>query len=105
MEVLVIFGGIALLLAGFGVYIWKKEAVHLLSNFSNDMDRIRDRKGLARWAGIFIIAISLILFIEGVLIWRYDGTEYEIVPVVATLPVISLLTVVYLAGGQRYLDP
>ncbi|WP_247237696.1 DUF3784 domain-containing protein [Telluribacter sp. SYSU D00476] len=104
MEVLLIFGAIALLLVGLGIYIWKKEATYLLANFPRDPQQIRDRKGLARWAGLFLIILAGVLLLEGVLLWQLKDSRYELVPVVVMIPAVSLLTVLFLIGGQRYIE-
>lgn len=104
MEVLFIFGVIALLLVGLGIYIWKKEATYLLANFPKDPQQIRDRKGLSRWAGLYLIILAGILMLERVLLWQLADSRYEMVPVVVMIPTVSLLTVLFLVGGQRYIE-
>lgn len=102
MMLLIIFGLTSLLLIGMGIYIRKKNAIWLLSNFSED--RVRDKAGMARWASLFLYLFAGIFFIFGYGIFKYQGTAYEIVPVFVLIPCILLLTVLYLTGGQRFLN-
>ncbi|HEV7347436.1 DUF3784 domain-containing protein [Telluribacter sp.] len=104
MEVLLIFGLIALFLVGLGIFIWKKEATYLLANFPKDPRQIRDPKGLARWAGLFLLMLAGIMLLEGFLLWKLEGTRYELVPAVVMIPVVSLLTILFLVGGQRFIS-
>jgi hypothetical protein len=103
METLLLFGAIAALVAGLGIFIWAKEATWLLANFPKEPGTIRDRKGLARWAGLFLLTLAVLLLLEGVLLWQLQGTRYELVPVVVLVPVVGLLTVGFLVGGQRFI--
>lgn len=103
MEILIIFGATSLCLVGTGIYIWKKEAIHLLSNFPKDPERIKDRPGLARWAGLFLIFIASLLATQGFLIQWLDETPYALVPLAAGIPLIGLSAVIYMVGGQKYL--
>ncbi|TDB69126.1 DUF3784 domain-containing protein [Arundinibacter roseus] len=104
MEIILILGCVAILVAGLGIYIWKKEATNLLSNFPKDPSKIRDRKGLARWAGQFLLVLSILLFLEGVAIYTYDNTPYEWLPIAVFIPLTSLLTIGFLVGGQRFIQ-
>lgn len=48
MADLWIIGGLGCLLIGLGVFIWKKQALYLLSNFLHDPNKLTDPAGLAR---------------------------------------------------------
>jgi len=102
MKEIYIFGITGSFLIGLGVFIWKKQAIYLLSNFPRDPNELTDPKGLARWAGIFIICIGLIFFISGGLVVWLKGTEYEPLTIVFLLISTFLLTITYLIGGQRF---
>lgn len=103
MAELYIFGITGSLLVGLGLFIWKKQAVHLLSNFPHDSTQLTDTKGLARWAGTFIILIGGIFFISGGLAWWLKDTKYESLIIVFLLLSTFLLTIIYLIRGQRFL--
>ncbi|NBB23376.1 DUF3784 domain-containing protein [Runella sp. CRIBMP] len=102
MKEIYIFGITGSFLIGLGVFIWKKQAIYLLSNFPRDPNELTDPKGLARWAGIFIIFIGLIFFISGGLTMWLKGTKYELLTIVFLLISTFLLTITYLIGGQRF---
>ncbi|GAB2763264.1 hypothetical protein GCM10027275_00310 [Rhabdobacter roseus] len=104
MDGLIIFGLIALVLAGVGTFIWTKEATYLLANFPKDPAQIRDRKGLARWAGTFLWVLAGVFLLEGYLVWKFHQTKYELVPLVVLIPVVSLVTVIFLVLGQRFVN-
>lgn len=97
-----IFGITGSLLVGLGLFIWKKQAIYLLSNFPHDPHKLTDKKALARWAGTFIMLIGVIFFISGGLAWWLKGTKYESLIIVLLLLSTFLLTIIYLIGGQRF---
>lgn len=101
MILFIIFGLTSLLLVALGCYIWTKQAVSLLSNF--DEKRIQDRKGMARWAAIFLYIFAVLFLGFGYGIFKFQYTQYEIVPIFVLIPCVLLLTVIYLVGGQRFL--
>lgn len=90
MEILLLFGLIALLLTGSGIYIWTKKATHLLANFPKDSRQIRDRQGLARWTGLLLISIAGVLMLEGGALWKPSGTPCELLPALLMVPVTSV---------------
>lgn len=94
--------GCGCLLIGLGLFVWKKQAIYLLSNFPHDPNQLTDPKGLARWAGIFLILMGLAAFITVGLSWWLSGTEYQAAFIAFFILSILLLTIVYLIGGQRF---
>ncbi|WP_439559686.1 DUF3784 domain-containing protein [Dyadobacter sp.] len=103
MEILIVFGLVCTLLVGMGTYIWVKEATWLLANFPKDPMQIRDRKGLARSAGIYSYVIAVTMAVSGYGLHKFAGTKYELVPVAISIPVTSILTIIFIVNGQRYL--
>lgn len=104
MMALYIFGAMGLAVAGLGIYIWKWEATHLLANFPKTPTKIRDKKGLARWAGIFSLILAALFVLEGYLVYKLEGTKYDSVPVLVGIPVTSFLVVAFMIGGQRFIE-
>ncbi|WP_428655968.1 DUF3784 domain-containing protein [Runella sp.] len=102
MNDLWVIGGVGCLLIGLGLFIWKKQAIYLLSNFPHDPNQLTDLKGLARWAGIFLILMGLAAFITAGMAWWLSGTKYEWVFILFFILSIFLLTIIYLIGGQRF---
>lgn len=101
MVQLIVFDTIALVCFALGGFIWGNNASHLLQNFPAEL--VKDKKGLAGWAGKFLILLGCFWLIVGFFCWKYAGTRYEILPIVIAVPVTYLLLVVFLATGQRYL--
>jgi hypothetical protein len=101
MIQLIVFGAIALVCFSAGGFIWANQATHLLQNFSPES--VKNKKGLAGWSGKFLILLGCLWPIIGFFCWKYDGTPYEILPVLLAIPVTYLLLVGFLAGSQRYL--
>ena len=97
-----ILGGVGSLLIGLGLFVWKKRAFYLLSNFPHDPNQLTDPEGLARWAGTFIILMGVCAFISIGLAWWLRETKYEWTPIVFFILSIFLLTIIYLIGGQRF---
>lgn len=102
MMELFIFGITGSFLVSLGLFIWKKQAVYLLSNFPHDPNQLTDSAGLARWAGIFLILMGVVAFISVGLAWWLSGTKYEWGFIVFFILSILLLTIIYLIGGQRF---
>ncbi len=98
-----IIGGLGGLLIGLGLFIWKKQAIYLLSNFPHDPNQLTDPKGLARWAGICMILMGAVAFITVGLSWWLSGTKYEALSIVFFILSIFLLTIIYLIRGQRFI--
>lgn len=91
---------IGILLAFLGIYIWQKEAIWLLSNFSENTTA--DKKGLARWAGKWFLAmgaLSIVTFI-GPAVWQNERAEGFFVGIF--IVGILTMTILYLIGGQKY---
>ena len=103
MAILIIFSLMAIFCMGAGIYIWINNATHLLQNFPNNHVLIRDKKGLSKWAGIFLNIMGLLLHLIGFLTWKYAATKYELVPIIISIPVMYLMIVVFLARGQRFI--
>lgn len=97
----VIFSLITILLVGMGTYIWKAQAVWLLSNFS-EAD-IRNKVGMAKWAGLCLYLFATFFLAFGCGIYLLRGTLYEIVPIFILIPSMLVVTIIYLVGGQRFL--
>lgn len=89
---------IGLLLCFLGAYIWRNEAIWLLSNFSEE--NTNDKKGLAKWAGKWILAMGALGIINGLLIyfWKEEEGVFVAIFAVGTL----VMCVFYLVGGQKY---
>lgn len=103
MGLPIVFSIISLFLAGAGTFIWKKEAIWLLSNFPKDETKIRDKKGLVKWAGMFLYLIAILIIIIGFTLFQLADTKFSMVPMAVFIPVASILTVLYIVGVQRFL--
>jgi nucleoside recognition membrane protein YjiH len=101
MLLTIFFAIIPILLSGTGVYIWKREAIWLLSNFAEAS--VKDKKGLARWAGIFLCLFAVLMLLFGFSITRFAGTPYELLPVLLLIVCICPLVITYMMGAQRFL--
>jgi hypothetical protein len=101
MIQLIVFGSIALVCFSAGGYIWANQATHLLQNFPSEY--VKDKKGLAGWAGKFLILIGCLWLLIGFFTWKYASTKYELLPIVIAIPATYLLLVGFLAGGQRFI--
>lgn len=102
MTVMIIFGTIALFLMGAGAYIWSEKAIQLLQNLPAGVT-VRDRDGLARWAGIFLILMGCAWLFVGFCTWKYQETPYELVPLIISIPLMYLSIVVFLVRSQRFI--
>ncbi len=104
MMALYIFIGMGLFVASLGVYVGKWEATHLLANFPKSPTKIRDKKGLARLAGIYSLILAALFVLEGYIMYKLEGTKYDLVPVLLGIPVTSFLTIAFMVGGQRFIE-
>lgn len=92
-----ILGGFVSLL---GILIWRFEWIGLLSNV--DQTTVVNKKGLARWAGGCILALSGIAYSTGIVL-QYVVTERgELITCIGFMITSHLLMVVYLSGLHRY---
>jgi|GEM_PF-5141332 len=101
-EYLLVNGVIGLALIGLGGLIWKFEWIHLLNNFR--YRAIRDRAGLARWAGIFSMLIGGLLIGFG---WVMDSAHQERTQQLLAFGMVMLMVIslgIYLKGGQRFVE-
>ena len=102
MAPLIIFSSMAFFFIAAGFYIWINKATHLLHNFPNQA-LIRDKKGLSKWACVFLNIMGLLFLIIGFMTWKYAATKYELVPLIVSIPVMYLMIVVFLVRGQRFI--
>lgn len=92
------FAGVGILLGVLGGYVWRYEAIWLLSNFREETTK--DKAGLARWAGKWLLAMALLALLTSAGIAFFSPYEgYFVAFFVVTL---LLMTIFYLIGGQKY---
>ncbi|WP_221394776.1 hypothetical protein [Dyadobacter sp. NIV53] len=103
MAILIIFSLMAIFCMSAGIYIWINSAIHLLQNFPNNPILIRDKKGLFKWAGIFLNIMGLLFILIGLLTWKYSATKYELVPIIISIPLMYLMIIVFLVRGQHFI--
>jgi hypothetical protein len=104
MELLIVFSIIIVVLVGIGTYIRVTEATWLLANFPKNPAQVTDKGALARWASWFFYILAGILMLEGWLTFRLAETKYEMVPLAIGIPVIEVITIIFIAFGQRFVN-
>lgn len=103
MAILTTFSLMTIFCMSAGTYIWINNATHLLQNFSGSSILIKDKKGLSKWAGIFLNIMGLLLLLIGFMTWKYAATKYELVPIIISIPVMYLMIVVFLVRSQHFI--
>ncbi|GAB3893563.1 hypothetical protein [Spirosoma agri] len=96
----VIFLIIGLFIALLGCIVWRFERTDLLSNV--DQTRVTDKKGLAGWAGKWLLALSAAAFATGIVSASVTTERGQLITCIAFILSSQLLIVVYLAGLRRY---
>lgn len=101
-EYLLVNGTLGLLLIGLGGLIWKFEWIHLLNNFR--YRAIRDRAGLARWAGQFLLLLGVLLLSFGGLMAAAGDERTRHWLAFGMVLSMGLSVVIYGKGGRRFVE-
>lgn len=62
-----------------------------------------DKKGLAKWAEMFLYLIAILFALLGFPLNQLVDTKYSMLPMIIFIPVISLLVILFIVGGQCFL--
>ena len=77
-----------------------KEQVGLIAGLQPD--RVADRKGLGRWAGLMLFLLGVVTILMGLGIWLFISLTLTIVLVGVAL--MSALTIALVVGIQRFVS-
>jgi hypothetical protein len=97
---IIIFFLMGLLFGGLSLFIWKYNHLDLISGY--DPNKVKDKKGLAKWYGQFMFWIALTSFVLSIANFFFESFEMDTFSYVFFFIVASTLTIIVTLGRKKF---
>ena len=97
---IIIFFLLGLLFGGLSLFIWKYEQLDLISGY--DPNKVKDKKGLAKWYGQIMLLIALTAFLLSIANCFFNSFTMDTFSYSGFVVVAVTLSVIVTMGRKKY---